>query len=132
MKAHEIQAQARNADDARARAIACEHAITYIPAEELVSTDFATLYAFADGSVLAVHGSQVNAFSSADEADDAFRRFTDEELEAGLPALFAEYGENWESDRGTEYWNGYDMTYRFGIDSDGWSAERRTIRYYYY
>ena len=131
MQAHEILACARNADDARARAIACEHAIRYIPADELDGQDAATLYAFADGSVLGVCGAQVNAYYSADEAEDAFRRFTDEELEAGLPALFAEYGENWESDRGTEYLDGYEITYRFGIDADGWSTERRTIRYYY-
>jgi hypothetical protein len=131
MNAHEILAQARNDDDARARAVACEHAITYIPAEELAGSDSATLYAFADGSVLTVNGSQVNAYYSVDEADEAFRRFTDEEREAGLPALFAEYGDNYESDRGTEYLDGYEITYRFGIDADGWSTERRTIRYYY-
>jgi hypothetical protein len=122
---------ARNADDARDRAIACEHAITHIPAEELAGPDFASLYEFADGSVLSVCGAQVNAYSSYEDADTAFRRFTDEEIEADLPALFAEYGDNYKSERGTEYLDGYDLDYWFGVDSDGRAAERRTVRYYY-
>jgi hypothetical protein len=58
-------------------------------------------------------------------------KYTNEEIEMGLPELFAKYGEDFQSDRGTEYLDGYDITYRFGIDADGWSTERVTIRYYY-
>ena len=131
MQAHEILYVARNDDDARARAVACKHSVTYISAEVLGTEDPASLYEFEDASVLAIHGNGANAFSSAEEADAAFRGFTDEEIEADLPKLFAEYGDNYKSERGTEYLDGYELGYWFGVDSDGRAAERRTVRYYY-
>jgi hypothetical protein len=79
MQAHEILACARNADDARDRAIETEHAIQHVPADELDGKDFATLYKFADDSVLAVHGSQVNAYYDIFEAaSDLLRRGDDQ------------------------------------------------------
>ena len=56
---------------------------------------------------------------------------TPEEIEAGLPRLFAKWGHDFASNRGTEYLDGYDVTYRFGLKKDGWSTERATVRYYY-
>lgn len=57
--------------------------------------------------------------------------YTVEELDCGLDELFAKYGNDYQTDRGTEYLDGYDVTYRFGIQPDGWSTERTTVRYYY-
>jgi hypothetical protein len=68
------------------------------------------------------------------EVDDLLpdhRCFTEEEDESDLPELLLKYCGEYLDSRGTEYVDGYDMTYSFGIDEDGYSSDRVTVRYYY-